>query len=358
MSELEIFKKIVNFEKPDGYLPWLTWNFWPETKQEWVKEDGISPDLDLYEHLNLSHPNWIQCGLTATMLEFNPPFEYEVFEENDEELIFRNSSGIVCKTKKNNVSMPQWLSFSVTDEKSWEETKERLQFKNHNFGDNYDELCEYYKKTDKVNYIVCNGIYAFHRLLFGEVNLAYAYYDYPEVLLDMAEHWLNYYGAVIEKVIEDTRVDFVTFHEDMSFKNGPLLGPDMFKKHMKPFYEKMIAMIKSKGIEVIGIDTDGDCDELTPWFLDVGINMLFPWEQASGNDLLEIRKKYPKLIMWGGIDKRVLNQGIDEVREEIYKKVPQMWEIGGYIPSIDHSTPPCSFENFKYYRKCIEEICK
>jgi hypothetical protein len=37
-------------------------------------------------------------------------------------------------------------------------------------------------------------------------------------------------------------------------------------------------------------------------------------------------------------------------------KVPMLLESGGYMPSLDHSVPPCPQENFEYYLDLVRSL--
>ena len=100
----------------------------------------------------------------------------------------------------------------------------------------------------------------------------------------------------------------------------------------------------------IFVDSDGNNNELLPWFIKAGVTGFLPVEVASGMDPLEIRRKFGnKLVLWGGIDKRVLSRSKKEIENEVLLKVPELLKNGGYIPSIDHSVPPdVPFKNFEF----------
>ena len=55
-------------------------------------------------------------------------------------------------------------------------------------------------------------------------------------------------------------------------------------------------------------------------------------------------------VMLGGIDKREIAKGKNEIEQELKRRIIPIIDKGGYIPSIDHSIPPSvSLENFNYY---------
>jgi uroporphyrinogen decarboxylase len=244
----------------------------------------------------------------------------------------------------------------VKTREDWQQVKGRILPDRHVFGEHYSEQISKHVDNPDVNCIFICGIYAFQRLLMGEENLAYAYFDMPDVLLDMAWHWLELYTAICSRIIRDSRVDFILFHEDMAYKTGPLIGPDLFRQFMSPFYRDLIRQMKGLNVQNFMIDCDGNIDILLPMFYELGINMMGPFEQAAGNDILEIGRKFPDLVMWGGIDKRVLNMTKSEIEKEILEKVPVMYKRGGFIASIDHSTQPCPMENFVYYLELLRKV--
>jgi uroporphyrinogen decarboxylase len=159
-------------------------------------------------------------------------------------------------------------------------------------------------------------------------------------------------------VVKNIRVDFVRFWEDMAFKSGSLISPDMFKKFMIPRYKQIIDFLRSNGVDIIQVDSDGNINELIPEWLEVGLNFFWPLEVAAGMDAVALRKKYGKEIMLvGNIDKRVFTKGKDAIREEVMSKVPFLIETGGYFPSFDHLVPPdVSLENFRYFQNLLREM--
>jgi hypothetical protein len=96
-------------------------------------------------------------------------------------------------------------------------------------------------------------------------------------------------------------------------------------------------------------------DDLIPLFGEVGITALLPFEVRAGNDIEQVRRRYPTLGIMGGIDKTALvsRQGVDRELDKVARMIPQ----GGYIPYVDHAVPPdVSWENYRYYREKLNEI--
>ena len=125
-----------------------------------------------------------------------------------------------------------------------------------------------------------------------------------------------------------------------------------------PRYKKIVDVLHSNSIDIIFLDSDGNINELIPLWLECGINFIWPFEVAAGNDAVAMRKKYGKeLIIGGAIDKRALLKGKDAIREEVMSKVPFLLESGGYFPSVDHLVPPdVTLENYRYLINTLREV--
>jgi uroporphyrinogen-III decarboxylase len=268
--------------------------------------------------------------------------------------------GIKIKTLKDESSMPMWLEYPVTDNISWEIIKEeKLSLDNvkKRFEGSIDKFVKILKKEQLPIYLGdFQGFFGGLRFLMGETKLFMTYYDNPSLIKDINQHLLNLWLAISEELVSKIDFDAAFFWEDMSGKNGSLISPSTFKEFMTPYYKKITGFLKSKGINEIAVDTDGNVKELIPLFLEAGINMMFPFEQQAGNDLVYYRKKYPKLVMMGGFNKNTLSRGKEDIDKEL-EKMEWLIKRGGYIPFCDHAVPPnASWKNFKYYRQRLNKI--
>ena len=112
---------------------------------------------------------------------------------------------------------------------------------------------------------------------------------------------------VLDRISDKLLIDNLFVHEDMAGKSGPLIGPGLITKYIKPYYRKIWDMLSSKGTKLFSQDSDGNMDKVVDAFLDCGVNVMFPAEPAAGMDIVELRKKYGKILAFkGGIDKHLL----------------------------------------------------
>ena len=104
------------------------------------------------------------------------------------------------------------------------------------------------------------------------------------------------------------------------------------------------------------VDTDGMCMPLIPGFVEGGVAGLYPFECQAGMNIVEVRKRFPQLLISGGLDKTKVAAGREAIDAELESKLPCMLQQGGYIPFCDHLVPPdVPWENFTYYRERVRE---
>ena len=98
-------------------------------------------------------------------------------------------------------------------------------------------------------------------------------------------------------------------------------------------------------------ESDGNIELLLPQLIKCGITANIPVEVAAGMDVVRLRKEYGKDMAWlGGIDKRCIAAGKEEIKRELETKLPYLVESGGCIPMIDGDLgTDISLENFQYY---------
>lgn len=168
---------------------------------------------------------------------------------------------------------------------------------------------------------------------------------------DMMETMTELSISVLANALREAPVTLVQFWEDMCYRGGPLISPRLFREFMLPRYCRICDAIRSAGVDVIFLDSDGDVTELAPFWLEAGVNGLFPFERAAGNDVADLRRRYGRdLLMSGGIDKRALVRGRTAIDAELDRVIPVARE-GGYVPTIDHGIPPdVPWEAFRYWR--------
>ena len=152
--------------------------------------------------------------------------------------------------------------------------------------------------------------------------------------------------------------DFAHYWEDICFKNGPLVRPQVFDELVGKNYHRITDLVRQHGIDIVSVDCDGCIDLLVPIWLKNGVNTMFPIEVGTWNaSIRKWREQYgPSLRGVGGMDKRVFAQDKAAVDAEI-QRLKSLVALGGYIPCPDHRiAPDAKFELVQYYCQQFREI--
>jgi len=292
-----------------------------------------------------------------------PAYEPRFISEDEHTVTAITEQGQTVKyLKKNlkmNFGMPMFLDWPVKDRATWKEFKKRLILNTpERWPSDWDAYVQKMNDKSEPLSLAVGSFYGLLREWVGSERILYMFYDDPELIEDMMEQLLYLETEIIKRTLKDIKIQQATFWEDMCYKAGPLISPAMVRKFMMPRYKKITDLLHSYDIDVIFLDSDGNVEQLIPLWLEVGINFIWPFEVAAGNDAIAMRKKYGKeLIIGGTIDKRALARDKKAIREEVMSKVPFLLEQGGYFPSIDHDVPPdVTFENYCYYINLMREV--
>jgi len=340
--------------------------FWKETYKIW-KNQGL-PDYVEYpapEYLTAGtdihkYFNVLRYGHVLKFEQFfYPGFEREILEETDGYIIEKTDRGVVQKVNKTGESMPQFLDYPVKCRNDYMNLRERLiSSVKERYPENWDEIVVNMSTQDDslVSLYVC-GFFAFPREVMGLENFLMTLSDNPDFIKEMINDRVEFYFKLLEKAIRDISPDMVFLWEDMSYRNGPLLSPQMFREFMMPAYKRITAFLKDIGIRNIIVDSDGDVLKLIPLMLEGGVTGILPFEVTAGMDVVQIAKDFPSLQILGGFDKNILAQGGRAIDAELDRIVPFMLKRGGYCIATDHYVhPDVSLENYRYFVERVREF--
>jgi uroporphyrinogen decarboxylase len=262
--------------------------------------------------------------------------------------------------------MPEYVEHPVKDMKSWEENcKWRMNPDSPERYANLEKDMQPRIKRANEGCVVQQGLvggYMYLRSLIGPEDLLYKFYDDPELIHDCMKTWFELADKVISEHQKYLTLDEIFFAEDICYKSGSLISPDMMREFLLPYYQQLINNVKSRQTDksrhlFVQIDTDGFAYPVIGVYKEIGMDHMSPFEVASDCDVVEVGKKYPDLRIRGGIDKRILASGKEAIDRMIDRIMPVMKKRGGYIPTCDHGVPEeVPFEDYMYYRKRMQEF--
>jgi len=369
MTGKERFLRVLRFEGVDR-VPNYELGVWGQTRKRWESE-GLPPDViynwDFFEgceFFGLERREFVKLNMGPL-----PPFEEKVIEETDRYIVKQHPIGCITKALKEGteygtrLSMDQYIDFPVKDRKSFKELKKR--FKPHSparYPDFWSDRVKQWKMCDVPLTLLQNGAIGFYwraREWMGTEGLSIAFYEQPKLVEEMMEFIGDFIIETCHKALDDLPFDHFNFSEDLAFKGSTLISPELFKKFIFPHYKRIASFMRDHGVPIISVDSDGYIEPLIPLFLEAGVNLVWPIEVAAGMEPASLRKKYGKnLALIGGIDKRELSKDRASIDREL-EKAKRLVDLGGYIPTVDHTIPPeVSYENALYFfeqkRKILE----
>ena len=334
---------------PNGIGVWGGALYWPS--------QGFPLDYDVSSYFNFD-----KSVISVAVEEiFCPHFKIKILEEDEKTITYIDLDGVKRIYLKEEATIPTAIEWPIKDWDSWNKIKEeRLNLDNirERFPKNWNNLLKEYKNRDYPLSIggYPLGIFGVLAHLIGYENLFYYYYDKPDLIKDILNTFTDIWVSVWEEVISVIDIDCVHFWEDVSTGKASMVSPATFREFMAPYYKKLTSFLKARGVDIILVDTDGDCNELIPLFLDAGITGLYPMETSAGMDVLAARKKYPGLQIMGGVPKSDIAQGEKRI-DEILEPIEELLKLGGYIPFGDHLVPPdVPWKYFKYYREKLNNM--
>lgn len=318
---------------------------------------GFVLDTDVKDYFKMDEVQTIVC---AEQL-FYPQFEPKILNEDEKYIDYIDLDGCIRRFSKSAQVLPAGLEWPVKDWNTWEKIKEeRMNLENikDRLPANWSELVDEYKNRDYPLAVggYPNGIFGTLTHLIGYENLFLFYYDHPDLIRDILDRLTDIWIVLWEEILVYTDFDLCNIWEDISSGKGSMVSPRIVKEFMSPYYKKISDFLKSKKIDIFLVDTDGDCNELVPIFIESGVTGMYPMEVSAGMDVIELRKRYPDFFIMGGIPKFEISYGKKRI-DEILEPVKWLLKQGGYIPYGDHLIPPeVSWEDFKYYREELNKL--
>jgi hypothetical protein len=355
----ERYYKVFTYQPVDR-VPDAEFGYWPQTIRRWLKE-GLSLELTKEEQNQMFLPKldrffgfegW-NSDHVSLRWHMNPKFPEEVLERRSASVVTRDASGVVAERYLSDCdesSIPHYLEFPVKTPADWAAMKERYRL---------DDLVRAIPPAEierlrasaaagKMISMNAPGPYGVLRGWMGFENLSLAFYEYPDMVRDMVEHIARLCTAQLARLPPDLPIDHVVWWEDMASKNGPFVGPRMFREFLQPAYHAIMGEARKRGCELGIVDCDGNPHDIVGNWLEEGVNIMFPLEVAAGVDPYAWRREFGLgLRLKGGIAKQPLVEGGRAIDREL-ERIRPLLEQGGYVPHLDHLVPP----DIPYHHYC------
>ncbi len=328
MNHVERFRAVMGYQPVDRLPRWEWAMWWDKTIDRWhgeglPRELGFSRVFDIAAHLGLDPYQQFWFSTTEATIEATQHHVEGVVGSMDDYLRIR----------------PQLYpchDAAIESMRRWGELQGR---------------------GEAVVWCTFEGFFWFLRTLLGFDRLMLAFFDQPELLHRINADLLDFNLGLLAQMRRVCVPTFVTVAEDMSYNHGPMISRREFDEFLAPYYRRLVPRLHALDIITI-VDTDGDVTKLVPWLQDVEVEGVLPLERQAGVDGMKLRAAFPRLRMVGHFDKMVMPRGEAAMRGEFERLAPLM-RTGGFIPSVDHQTPPgVSLDQYRCYLRLLEEYTR
>jgi uroporphyrinogen decarboxylase len=167
----------------------------------------------------------------------------------------------------------------------------------------------------------------------------------PLIIEAALERIVDFTVEFAVRLIAATRgmADFLYYGDDFATQKGMLISPELWRRFLKPAYERVFKLAKSNGLRV-WFHSCGTFRPVMGDLIDIGLDV---WETVQvhlpGNEPEVLKREYGNdITFFGGISTQgTLPHGtVEDVRREVRERVWVLGEHGGYICGSDHGILP------------------
>jgi 5-methyltetrahydrofolate--homocysteine methyltransferase len=219
--------------------------------------------------------------------------------------------------------------------------------------DKMQYIREYRRELDrsgtKVGLCVLLGAYfqTLYEFMIGIedcMTLVYKDRDFIEELLETGTwYWVKFVKRALEE-----GVDFIWPADDVAFKTGLFLPPEIMKEMWLPHLQRIIEPAVNSGVPVM-FHSDGKIDDIVPWLADIGVDCIQPMD-PYGIDYRDYKKRFGSLVCLAGnidIEFPLAHGTPEDVERDVKAHMEVLKPGGGYVATSSHSIVNyISHENF------------
>lgn len=155
----------------------------------------------------------------------------------------------------------------------------------------------------------------------------------PEFFEEVLDKLTDLYLAFVDYTC-DLPVDGILFGDDWGDQRGIILGPERWRRFLKPRWAKIYAAVHARG-KVVMAHSCGSVADIMPDLIEIGLDVLESVQpEAAGMNPYELKRQWgDKITFWGclGSQSTIPFGAPAEIRNEVAHLVQEMGHNGGYI---------------------------
>ena len=177
----------------------------------------------------------------------------------------------------------------------------------------------------------------------------------PPELQMLIDKVLEYNIGQTKKLLENNSEPMVYFGDDLGMQKGLAVGPEKWRKYLKPCFSAIYKLCKDAG-KLIYMHTDGDIHEIMPDLKECGVDMINPQIRACGLDNLE-RVCKGKIAINLDLDRQLFPFGTPkEIKAHVEECVKRLYLPEGGLGLSIEIGPDYPLENINAICEAASEI--
>lgn len=158
----------------------------------------------------------------------------------------------------------------------------------------------------------------------------------------------------------DLGVDMIHVSDDWGAQDALMFSPDTWWRLIYPYHKSTCEAVKSRNAYV-SLHTDGNVSQVLDGIIDLGFDVVHPYQESAGMDLAEYKARYmDSFVAMGGLDvQTTIGFGdFDRLRREI-ERVLGMFASGGLLFCTTHFVQDhCSIEELVFAYDLVYELIR
>jgi len=155
---------------------------------------------------------------------------------------------------------------------------------------NWQDIDQALKKARASGQLTMGGLRHGHMFqtltdIRGYENLLFDMVDQHPKLCQLIELVENFNMAIVRKYVE-LGVQWMSYPEDLGMQTGPLISPDMFRRFIKPSYERLMKPARDANC-IVHMHSDGCIHALIDDLMDGGIHAINLQDLVNGIDWIK-----------------------------------------------------------------------
>lgn len=155
----------------------------------------------------------------------------------------------------------------------------------------------------------------------------------PEFYEEMLDRLMHLYLAFVEYTA-DLPIDGILFGDDWGDQRGVVLGPERWRKFLKPRWAKIYSAVHAHGMVTMS-HCCGSVADIMPDIIEIGLDVLESVQpEAAGMNPYELKRQWgDKITFWGclGSQSTIPMGTPNDIKNEVAHLKQEMSRGGGYI---------------------------